>query len=95
MSCDYAVTAACCPASVAGIAFESLHRVPNKKTRPNQTKGPKVLKKLSEGELPDHTKGITSNRKIMSVESSVTEGGLLQSLDGSFPAGSLRELRTP
>lgn len=29
----------------------------------------------------------------MSVESSITEGELLQSLDGPFPAGSLSALR--
>lgn len=53
----------------------------------------KSSEKFSKDESPDHTKGITFNRKIMSVESSVTEGGLLQALDGCFPAGSFGELR--
>lgn len=45
MSCDYAVIAACCPTSVADTAFESLHRVPNKKVKKlNETKLPKISK---------------------------------------------------
>lgn len=44
------------------------------------------------GKISHYTRGITSNKKIMRVESSVIEGGMLHSLESSFSAGSVCEL---